>query len=123
MKKLFTVVAVILFASQMVMAENVWPLSITVLLTQEVNSRHGSFYTPSSPAGLFRRSVKHIFVDAEDGNTYDLVPSKSDDTLVPNVYQSILEPSDLKVCVLNGKDRCKGVKFHIANSAPTIQVQ
>ncbi len=120
-------IALLLFAlaAQPMLAKDNWPLTIKVLSTRNLEDPHGSFHFAkvfdNASAAWSHRVAEHVFVDASDGNSYELVPQNSKDMLLPGTFQAKIEKRDMKVCEPKDNGHCREVKFKIVTAVPTVE--
>jgi diacylglycerol kinase family enzyme len=121
---LFLVICPLLVSHPMLAKEN-WPLTVKVLNTKNIENEHGSFSLAwgggSGAAGWRHRIAEHAFVEASDGNSYELVPNNPKDMLLPGTYQAKIEKRDMKVCEPKDNGNCREVKFKIVAAVPTVK--
>jgi len=114
-----------IFAVQPMSAKESWPLTVKVLSTQNVEDPHGSFHFVKvfgdASAAWSHRVAEHVFVEASDGNSYELVPQNPKDMLLPGTFQAKIEKRDMKVCEPKDKGNCREVKFKIVAAVPTMK--
>lgn len=114
----------LMFSFQPMQAEDVWPLTIRVLNTKNIANEHGSFHIGwggGSGAGSWaHRIAEHVFVEANDGNSYELVPNKNKDMLLPGTFKAKIEKRGMKVCEPKDNGKCREVKFVIVAAEPTM---
>ena len=107
------------------LASENWPLTIKVLSTKNIENEHGSFRMSwgggAGGAGWSHRIAEHAFVEASDGNSYELVPNNPKDMLLPGTFKAKIERRDMKVCELKDNGNCREVKFKIVAGVPTVQ--
>jgi hypothetical protein len=110
---------------QPILAKEDWPLSVKVLSTKNIENEHGSFRMSwgggSGGAGWSHRVAEHAFVEASDGNSYELVPNNPKDMLLPGTFQAKIEKRDMKVCEPKDNGNCREVKFKIVAAVPTVK--
>lgn len=106
-------------------AKEVWPLTVKVLSTKNVEDPHGSFHFSkvfdNASAAWSHRVAEHVFVDSSDGNSYELVPQNPKDMLLPGSFQAKIEKRDMKVCERKDNGECRDVKFKIVAAVPTVK--
>jgi hypothetical protein len=64
---------------------------------------------------------EHAFVEASDGNSYELQPKNPKDMLLPGTYQAKIEKRDMNVCEPKDNGKCREVRFFIVQAVPTVQ--
>jgi hypothetical protein len=115
----------LIFAVHPMLAEEHWPLTAKVLSTQNVEDPHGSFHFAkvfdNASAAWSHRVAEHVFVEASDGNSYELVPQNAKDMLLPGTFQAKIEKRDMKVCEPKDNGNCREVKFTIVAAVPTVK--
>lgn len=113
----------LMFAAQPMQAKDVWPLTIKVLSTKSLANEHGSFHIGwgggAGGGGWAHRIAEHVFVEASNGNSYELVPNKDKDMLLPGTFSAKIEKRDMKVCEPKDNGKCREVKFVIVGAEPT----
>jgi hypothetical protein len=65
--------------------------------------------------------AEHVFVEASDGNSYELVPQNAKDMLLPGTFQAKIEKRDMKVCEPKDNGNCREVQFKIVAAVPTVK--
>lgn len=119
-------------AAQPMLAKDDWPLTIKVLSTKNIEDPHGSFHLSwfsssagwaqsGGRAGWSHRVAEHDFVEADNGNSYELQPKNPKDMLLPGTYQAKIEKRDVKVCEPKDNGKCREVKFWVVEAVPTAQ--
>ena len=101
---------------QPMLAKGNWPLTVKVMSTKNIEDPHGSFHLSwfssgagsgsSTHAGWSHRIAEHAFVEASDGNSYELQPKNQKDMLLPGTYQAKIEKRDLMVCEPKDNGNC-----------------
>jgi hypothetical protein len=120
------------FAVQPMLAKDNWPLTITVLSTKNIEDPHGSFHLSwfssnagwsqsSGRAGWSHRIAEHSFVEANNGNSYELQPKNPKDMLLPGTYQAKIEKRDMMVCEPKDNGNCREVRFFVVGAVQTAQ--
>src|ERR1035437_3029229 len=108
----------------MVANEN-WPLTVKVLNTKSIEDPHGSFHLSWGSFGggssWTHRVHEDAFVEADNGNSYDLTPKNPKDMLLPGTYKAKIEKRDMNVCVPKDTGKCREVKFWITSAVPTVK--
>ena len=118
-------------AVQPVLAKETWPLTVRVMSTKNIEDPNGSFHMSwfgnnagllanSGGAGWSHRIAEHAFIEASDGNSYELQPKNAKDLLIAGTYKAKLERRDLEICEPKGNGSCRGVKFWVVASATTV---
>ena len=106
-------------------AKEDWPLNIKVLNTKNIESEHGSFRMSwgggSGGAGWAHRVAEHAFVEASDGNSYELTPDNPKDMLLPGTFRTKIEKRDIRVCEPKDNGNCREVKFKIVAAVTTVK--
>jgi hypothetical protein len=131
MRKILGLFLLVLFVRPMLAKEN-WPLTVKVLSTKNIEDQHGTFHLSfsstsagfggsSGHAGWVHRVHEHAFVDASDGNSYELQPTNPKDMLLPGTYQAKIEKRDMKVCEPKDNGNCREVKFWVVQAVPTVK--
>jgi hypothetical protein len=114
------------FAVQPLLAKENWPLTVTVLSTKNIEDEHGSFHLSwgggSGGSSWSHRVHEDDFVEASDGNSYDLQPKNPKDMLLPGTYKAKIEKRDMKVCEPKDNGNCREVKFWIVGAVPTARI-
>ena len=104
-------------------AKQNWPLTVKVMSTQNIADEHGAFHLSwgggSGGSGWAHRVREHAFVEASDGNNYELQPQNMKDMLLPGSYQAKIEKRDMKICEPKDNGNCREVKFVILAASPT----
>jgi hypothetical protein len=119
-------------AVQPMLAKEDWPLTVTVLSTKNIEDPHGSFHLSwfssnagwsqsSGRAGWSHRIAEHAFVEASNGNSYELQPKNPKDMLLPGTYQAKIEKRDIKVCEPKDNGNCREVKFWVVEAVQTAR--
>lgn len=110
------------FAVQPMLAKENWPLTVKVLSTQNIENEHGSFRLAwgggAGGAGWAHRVAEHAFIEASDGNSYELVPDNQKDMLLPGTYKARIEKRDMKICEPKDNGNCREVKFKVVAAVP-----
>lgn len=105
-------------------AKDSWPLTVRVLSTKNLEDPHGSFHFTKvfgdASAAWSHRVAEHVFVEASDGISYELVPQNPKDMLLPGTFQARIEKRDMKVCEPKDNGDCRDVKFKIVTAVPTV---
>jgi hypothetical protein len=113
------------FSVQRLLANENWPLTVKVLSTKNIEDEHGSFHLSwgggSGGSSWTHRVNEHAFVEASDGNSYELQPKNPKDILLPGTYRAKIEKRDMKVCEPRDKGNCREVKFWIVEAVPSVQ--
>ena len=113
------------FAVQPMLAKEDWPVNITVLSAKNMESPRSSFNLSwrGGGGGAFwgHKIAKHAFIEASDGNSYDLVPNNPKDMLRPGTFKARIEKRDMKVCEPKDNGTCWEVKFQIVAAVPTVK--
>lgn|GEM_PF-2671044 len=124
MRKMICLLSLMLFVQPMLAKEN-WPLTVNVLSTKNIANDHGSFHIGwggGSGAGAWsHRIAEHVFVEASDGNSYELVPNNPKDMLLPGTFQAKIEKRDMKVCEPKDNGKCREVKFKVVAAVQTTK--
>jgi len=111
------------FAVQPMLAKENWPLTVKVLSTENLENAHGSFRLAwgggAGGAGWAHRVAEHAFIEASDGNSYELVPDNKKDMLLPGTYKAKIEKRDMKICEPKDNGNCREVKFKVVAAVPT----
>jgi len=114
------------------LAKENWPLTVKVLSTKNVEDPHGTFHLSfssssagfggtSGHAGWVHRVHEHVFVEADNGNSYELQPKNPKDMLLPGTYQAKIEKRDMMVCENKDNGNCRDVKFYVIEAVPTVK--
>jgi hypothetical protein len=122
------------FAVQPMLAKEDWPLTVTVLSTKNIEDPHGSFHLSwfssnagwsqsSGRAGWSHRIAEHAFVEANNGNSYELQPKNPKDMLLPGTYQAKIEKRDMEICEPKDNGKCREVKFWVVAAATTVTAE
>jgi hypothetical protein len=115
----------LIFAAHSAVAKENWPLTVNVLSSKNLENPHGTFRLSwgggSGGAGWTHRIAEHAFVEASDGNSYELVPQNPKDMLLPGKFQAKIEKRDMKVCEPKNNGNCREVKFKIVAAVPTAR--
>jgi hypothetical protein len=115
-----------------ILASENWPLTVKVLSTKNIEDPHGSFHLSwfssnagwsqsSAHAGWSHRIAEHAFVEADNGNSYELQPKNPKDMLLPGTYQAKIEKRDMMVCEPKDNGKCREVKFFVVGAVPTAK--
>lgn len=119
------------FVVQPVLAKENWPLTVKVLSTKNIEDPHGTFHLSwfssnagwsqsSGGAGWAHRIAEHAFIEASNGNSYELQPKNPKDMLLPGTYQAKIEKRDMEICEPKDNDKCRDVKFWVVAAAATV---
>ncbi|MGA2217279.1 MAG: PEGA domain-containing protein [Terracidiphilus sp.] len=123
MRKMVGLPLLTLAVRQMSAREN-WALTVKVLSTKNIENEHGTFRMSSGGgsggAGWSHRIAEHAFVEASDGNSYELVPDNPKDMLLPGTCHAKIEKRDIRVCEPKDNGNCREVKFKIVGAVPTV---
>jgi hypothetical protein len=118
---------VLVFSIQPMLANENWPLTVKVLSTKNIEDPHGSFHLSWGGGGggssWTHRVHEDAFVEADDGNSYDLTPKNPKDMLLPGTYKAKIEKRDMKICELKDNGKCREVKFWITGAVPTVNTE
>ncbi len=129
----FVVLLLLIFAVLPISAKENWPLTVKVLSTKNIEDPHGSFHLSwfgssgknysqnSGGAGWAHRVAEHAFIEASDGNSYELQPKNPKDMLLPGDFKAKIEKRDMEICEPKGNGNCREVKFWIVAAAPTVK--
>jgi len=117
----------LLFSVRPMMAKENWPLTVKVLSTKNIEDPHGSFHfakvLDNASAAWSHRVAEHVFVEASDGNSYELVPQNAKDMLLPGTFSAKIEKRDMKVCEPKDNGNCRDVKFKIVAAVVTVNTK
>ena len=115
------------FAVQPLLAKENWPLTVTVLSTKNIEDPHGSFHLSwgggSGGSSWNHRVHEDAFVEADNGNSYDLTPKNLKDMLLPGTYKAKIEKRDMEICEPKDNGKCREVKFWITGAVPTVNTE
>jgi hypothetical protein len=121
----------LLFLIQSSPAKENWPLSVKVLSAHDIAAQYGSFHfglfhlgdsrtdTTSSSAAWSHQVSDHVFVEASDQNSYELVPKNRKDMILPGVYKAKIEKRDVMICEPKDNGKCREVRFFVVAAEPT----
>ncbi len=120
----------LLLVAHPIMAHENWPLTVKVLSTKNIEDPHGTFHLSfsstsagfggsSGHAGWVHRVHEHVFVEADNGNSYELQPKNPKDMLLPGTYKAKIEKRDMMVCETKDNGNCRDVKFYVVEAVPT----
>ena len=122
-------------AVQPMLAKDNWPLTVKVLSTKNIEDPHGSFHLSwfgmsdtrtaysSGGAGWSHRIHEDAFIEADNGNSYDLTPKNPKDMLLPGTYKAKIEKRDVEICEPKDNGKCREVKFWVVAAVPTVAVK
>jgi len=115
-------------------AKENWPLTVKVLSTKNIEDPHGSFHmswfgtnagslSNSGHAGWSHRVAEHAFIEADNGNSYELQPKNTKDMLLPGEYKAKIEKRDMEICEPKDNGKCRDVKFWVVAAATTVSAE
>jgi hypothetical protein len=130
----WTVVLILMFLVPSLSAKENWRLSVTVLSTQNIEDPHGTFHLSwfssnagwsqsSGGAGWAHRITEHAFIEADNGNSYELQPKNPKDILLPGAYKAKIEKRDMEICEPKDNGNCREVKFFVIAATTTVQAE
>ena len=115
------------FAVQPMLAKENWPLTVTVLSTQNIEDPHGSFHLSWGNNGggssWTHRVAEHAYIESSDRNSYELQPKNPKDMLLPGTYKAKIEKRDMEICEPKNNGNCREVKFWVVAAATTVSAE
>lgn len=127
----WSVLLLLLLGAQPMLAKENWPLTVKVLSTKNIEDPHGTFHLSwfssnagwsqsSGGAGWSHRVAEHAFIEADNGNSYELQPKNPKDMLLPGSYKAKIEKRDMEICESKDNGKCREVKFFVVAAATTV---
>lgn len=119
---------------QPMLAKENWPLTVKVLSTKNIEDPHGTFHLSwfssnagwsqsSGGAGWSHRIAEHAFIEADNGNSYELQPKNPKDMLLPGTFKAKIEKRDMEICEPKNNGDCREVKFWVVAAATTVRAE
>jgi hypothetical protein len=130
----WSVLLLLVLSVQPMLAKENWPLTVRVLSTKNIEDPHGSFHLSwfssnagwsqsSGGAGWSHRIAEHAFVEADNGNSYELQPKNPKDMLLPGTFKAKIERRDMEICEPKDNGNCRDVKFWVVAAATTVTAE